>query len=357
MPAQVSYVSVPRIAVGGSLNTAVMGDLVSLEVEEDVNGMGALEMRLLTQGPADQRGNHRYLDRTAIDFGTQVAVTFGDESGDPLFEGRVSAIGAELPGDSYTTVVVKAEDALSGLRRTRRTRTFEESSTTDIAQRIAGDHGLTPQVDLSGPTRPVTTQVNLSDLAFLRTLAQAEGAEVWLAGTTLHLQKRADRDAGTVTLTYGADLRSFAVTADLAHQCTDLTVAGWSIDDKDILEETAGADSLGAELGSDTSGAEILRAAFSERHERLVLAEPLAADDARTRARAAYLDRARRFVTGAGTSMGDPALRVGTLVTLQGVGAIFAGDYRVVRTCHRFDLAAGYQTDLDVERVGLGAAS
>ena len=254
-------------------------------------------------------------------------------------------------------MTIKAEDGLQELRRTRRTRTFEDSSTADIAQTIAGDHGLTAQVDVDGPRRAVSSQVNLSDLAFLRTLAQSDGAEIWLEDTTLHLQRRPDRDGDLVTLVYGAALRSFAVTADLAHQCTDLTVTGWSPADKEAIAETAGADDLGDELAGDTSGATCLASAFDQRHERVVVAEPVDNDDARARARAAYLDRARRFVTGTGTCEGTPAVRVGARVALRGVGTIFNGDYRVVRTCHRWDIGRGYETDFDVERVGLGATS
>lgn len=357
MSASTSYVSTPRIRVGDTLDTHLMGDLVALDVEEDIEGMASLEARLLTRGPADQGDTHRYLDRSVLDFGTKLVVAFGSEDGDPLFEGRVSGIGAEFPGDSYSTVRILAEDALAGLRRRRQSRTFEESSTAGIAEQIARDHGLSPDVDLDGPTRRVITQVNLSDLAFLRSLAQSDGAEVWVSGSTLHVQRRADRDQGGATLTYGAALRAFAVTADLAHQCTDVTVAGWSVDDKNVVSEKADSDLLGAELGQDVSGASLLASAFEERHERLVVAEPLDTADARARAAAAYLGRARRFVAGAGTCAGDPGMRVGTTVTLHGVGVLFNGDYRVTRTRHRFDLSGGYETDFDVERAGIGVTS
>lgn len=351
------YVSVPRLTLGDSFAPTVMENVVALELEEDIAGMAALEISLSAQGKADSSGTTDYLDRSALDFGTRVTVTLGPDDSGPLFEGWISALGADFPGDSSSTVTIKAEDGLQELRRTRRTRTFEDCSTADIADTIAGDHGLTAQVDADGPRRAVTSQVNLSDLAFLRTVAQADGAEIWLEDTTLRLQRRPDRDGDSITLVYGEALRSFAVTADLAHQCTDLTVTGWSPADKEAIAETGDADDLGDELDGDTSGGALLAGAFGERHEQVVVAEPLDSADARARARAAYLDRARRFVTGTGTCEGDQAVRAGARVTLMGVGAIFSGDYRVVRTCHRWDLVRGYETDFDVERVGLGAAS
>ena len=119
-------------------------------------------------------------------------------------------------------MLVFAEDSLQAFRLTRRTRSFGNSSTADIARQLASDHGLTPSIDLAGPTRPVVAQVNQSDLAFLRSLARADDGEVWLDGTNLYLSRRPDRDGGSFNLFYGGGLVSMSVRADLADQCTEI---------------------------------------------------------------------------------------------------------------------------------------
>ncbi len=213
-------------------------------------------------------------------------------------------------------------------------------------------------MDLDGPTREVTAQVNQSDLAFLRMLARRDDGEVWLDGSTLHVARRSDRDAGTATLTYGGELLSFSVRADLADQVSTLGVTGWDVSAKDAINETADSGVLGSELASgDTSGSDILGTAFSSRTENIVRATPLASDEARALARAAYLERARRFVCGTGTTAGTATLRTGTKVTLAGLGPLFNGDYYVTRVRHMFDLTLGYRTEFDVERAGIGASS
>ena len=50
-----------------------------------------------------------------------------------------------------------------------------------------------------------------------------------------------------------------------------------------------------------------------------------------------------------GTCEGNPALRVGSHVTIEGVGPRFANTYYVTSACHRFDRSAGYQTDFTAE--------
>jgi Bacteriophage probable baseplate hub protein len=354
-----SFVSTPVLAVAGATNDEAAGNLVSLTVEETIVGMCWCELRLANHGYRNGAQDYLYLNRDVFDFGTEIAVTLGPrEDSRQVFGGKVSAVQAYYPSSEQAQVLVFAEDGLQELRLTRRTRTFEDSSTADIAEKLAGEHGLTAAVDLDGPTRKVTAQVNQSDLAFLRWLARRDDGEVWLDGSALHVSRRPDRDGGSVELTYGGDLLTFSVRADLADQCTEVGVAGWDVAAKDAILETADSGDLGSELASgDTSGSDALRKAFGDRTEHIVRGTPLTSDDARAIARAAYLERARRFVCGTGVTAGTAALRVGSRVTLSGLGAMFNGGYYVSRVRHMFDLALGYRTEFDVERAGIGVVS
>ena len=49
-------------------------------------------------------------------------------------------------------------------------------------------------------------------------------------------------------------------------------------------------------------------------------------------------------------------MRVGSRVSLSGLGGIFDGTYYVSRVRHVYDVAEGYRTEFDVERPGIGAA-
>jgi phage protein D len=356
-PQPAAYVSTPVIALNGKTDTGAMSDLMALAVEETTAGMAWCEATFGNWGIRNSATDYLYLSGDPIDFGTALTVSFAADGEDrPVFAGKVSALHADYPADRPARLRVLAEDRLQELRLTRRTRTFEDSTTADIADRLAGDHGLTSDVKLDGPSRKVTAQLNQSDLAFLRGLARSDDGEVWLDGTTLWVRRRPDRDAATVRLAYGGDLLSFSVRADLAHQVSEVAVTGWSVADKAAIHETADSSDLAAELGpGQRGGSSLLASAFADRSERIVRSAPLAADDARALAKAAYLARARRFVCGTGTTAGNPALRVGVRVGLTGLGDAFDGDYTVCRVRHEYDLAQGYRTEFDVERAGLGA--
>jgi phage protein D len=356
MPSTV-YVPRPEVAIDGAPDGALTAAVLSLLVEESVEGMSRCELCCYNYGLRRGGTGYLFFGRESVEFGKELRVSLGPpDLSRPVFSGRISAIEAEYPQQGDSRVLILAEDRLQALRLARRTRVFADVSDADLFRQIAGEHGLTPEVDLDGPTYPVLAQLNQSDLAFLWERARAAGAELWVDGGTLHASARPDRDAGSVELEYGANLIAFSVRADLAHQCTELGVAGWDVAAKEAIEETAGDEALGAELGADSSGASILEASFGPRKERLVHTAPLTSAEARTLAQAAFRARARRFVTGSGLADGDPRIRVGAVLNISDLGGLFDGRYRVVRARHSYDDADGYRTEFDVERAGLGPA-
>jgi len=206
-------------------------------------------------------------------------------------------------------------------------------------------------VDVNGETHRVLAQVNQSDLAFLRGRARAIDAEVWVEADTLHVQARARRDNGRLTLTSGKGLRSFTGRADLAHQQTEFTVSGWDVQGKESIAETADRSAVSGELNGERGGATILEQALGSRTEQLVHTTPLTGSEARAMAEASFRQNARRFVEARGVAEGDARLRVGTRLELVGVGGPFEGEgYTVTKALHTFDSDDGYRTHFCAQR-------
>jgi len=55
-----------------------------------------------------------------------------------------------------------------------------------------------------------------------------------------------------------------------------------------------------------------------------------------------------------GSAQGDGRIRVGTRLTLEGLGPRFSNTYYVTAACHRFDRTDGYRTDFTAECAFLG---
>jgi hypothetical protein len=350
------YPARPIINVDGQVERD-LGEilLVDLLVEETTLGLFRCEARFTNWEPGAS-SSFRFFNAQVFDFGKDFAVEMGRPNEvRTIFDGRIMGLEAQFPAGRAPELVVLAEDRFQDLRMTRRTRTFDDASDSDIVQQIASDQGLQADVDVDGPQHKVMTQLNQSDLAFLRERAAAVDAELWIEGSTLHFQARSRRDAGTVHLSYGGNLREFTVLADLAHQRSKVKVSGWDVENKEAIDEEAGEDSISGELEGLRSGSEMLEQALATRDERIILSTPISQDEATALAKAEYRRRARRFVTGSGVADGEAAIRVGGRVEMSGLGSYFDGVYYVRQARHVFDLLDGHRTLFEVERPGMGS--
>jgi phage protein D len=347
----------PQLFVDGQESASLGSNLLNLWVEETTAGGARCEAVFTNWGPAAGRAGFIYFDRTTLDFGNHLSVRIGAQNDIEIFAGRITAIEARYPESKPPEIMIRAEDRLQDLRHTRRTRTFEDVHDRDVIEHIAAEHGLGAVVDIDGTTHRILAQVNRSDLDFLQDRLRAIDAELWTEGDTLHAQARSRRNAGEVTLVYGATLKGFAVLADLSGQSTSLTVSGWDVNAKAPIEFDAGEAAIQAELDGAESGSSILEDSLGPRAETVVDRAPHDQVEAEVLAEAEYRRQTRRFLTGRGVCAGDGPLRVGTRLTLQGLGELFEGTYYVTQVRHSFTNQDGFLTQFSVERPGLGKES
>jgi phage protein D len=338
----------PTLEIGGERQTTLESALLSMELGASVDSIAHAELSFGNWGGPEGPG-FQHFDRKVLDFGKELVVKLGDEI---AFEGRIASIVAEFPDGGPPTIGVLADDRLQDLRMTRRSRSFVDKSLADIVRQIAGEHGLTADVSLSGPATKLVAQVNQSDLALLLDLARREDSQIWVQGKTL--RAAATRPTDKVELRWAGSLREFRVEADLAHQRTALVASGWDVGAKAAAAHRATEAAISPEVGGLEGGARILAGAFAERVDTLAHGVARDAQEAKAIAEAGFRQLARRFVTGRGVAETRPGLRVGATLALSGLGNLFDGDYRATSVTHLFDLKEGQRTAFACERPGLG---
>ncbi len=347
--------ALPSFRVEGQEQATLAIGLLELSIVETTQGLYRCEARFGNWGNVEGRVDYLYFDRRVLDFGKPFEVRLGTAL---LFEGRITGLEADFPESSPPTLTVLAEDRFQDLRMTRRTTTWVDMSDADVFRQLASQHGLTPSVDVSGPTHKVLAQVNQSDLAFIRERCRGLDAELWMEGRTLHVKTRSARASGQpLKLGKGNELREFSVLADLAGQRSSVTVSGWDVQGKQEVKHEAGDSVLSGELGNDESGASVLSARLGERKESVAHTVPLSSQEAQARAESYFKLLARRFVVGRGVAQTDARLRVGSRVELDGLGPLFSGKYYLAEVKHLFDRAWGMRTEFVAERPGLGRTS
>jgi uncharacterized protein len=348
------YSARPTLRLNGLEDERASGLLMGMQMIEQENGMSSLELRfsnIVADGAGD--AGLAFEDEQSLAPGDRIAVYAGDEeSPTEIFSGMITGLEAEFTEDTSPTLTALAEDRLHRARMERRTRTYDNLSLADIARSIAGDLGLTPRI--TGLSSPVGVQVQLneSDLAFLRRLLARYDGDLQVVGDELHVAPREAVQRGTVQITMHSQLRRVRVLADLADQVTEVTVTGWdAIRGGRLIGRSTGAD---RGPGRGRAGSTLLETAIGRRSHHIAHLAVATAEEADAVAAAAFDERQRRFVTIDGTAEGNPSVRVGTHLTLAGLGPRFSNTYYVTGCCHRFDLSRGYETDFTAECAFLG---
>lgn len=350
------YSAIPTVRVDTREHEMINELLTGMELIEQEGGMSALELRFsnIASRPGGN-ADYAFEDERILKLAARIAVYAGDRNApQEIFQGRITGLEAVFPETAAAELVVLAEDVFQQARMKRRTKIHENVSLADLARSLASELGLRPVITGLAEQLSPQMQLNESDLAFLRRLMACHDGDLQVVGDELHVSPRGEVRRGTVDLALHSQLKSARVVVDLAHQVTELTVSGWDA----AQGRRVSAASRGANFqpGSGRGGAEMLRAGIGERSEHLGHLAVTTMDEAQVMADAAFDRRARRFVCVEGVSEGNPSLRVGTHVTLSGLGPRFDNTYYVTRVCHRFDPARGYETVFEAESAYWGQA-
>jgi phage protein D len=351
------YSAIPTIQVDGQFSDMIANQLLGMEVSEHEAGMSSMELRFSNFGSfSGGVADLVFEDGKALKLGAVLKVFAGDvNSPIEIFRGKITALEGRYPRLGPPELVVLAEDALQGARMKRRTKTWDVSSLSEIVTEIASQLGLTPVVAGLDASIGTEQQFNETDLRFLRRLLARYDADLQVVGDDLHASPRSQVQRNSIELDLNSQLREVRVLADLAHQVTQVTATGWDYQQGQTISVTSRVNSFGQ--GAGQTGKEWLRQALSSRSEQLGQFSNLNEAEAQALVDAEFVQRVRRFAVAHGVAEGNPKLRVGSWLTLTGLGPRFSNDYYTTAAVHRFDTDKGYETEFTAESAYLGAAA
>jgi phage protein D len=281
-----------------------------------------------------------------------------------MFDGEITGMTPTFPESGHPTVTVAAQNRLHRLQGNFKALDFKDASEGDIVQGIADANKLSAEVDDPGTKYPKVSTGRRSHLDFLMERARAANREVWVEGTTLHFAEPRATIPASHTLVWGRTsksfvegslpLQSFSPTLDASRQVSTVIVRGQDPLTRELIEGRATAGDEDTKLGGAQTGPEVRASAFGGANEWVVVNVPVGSQaEAEQKARALYNDRAMQFVQGSGATIGLPSLRAGTVVTLDGLGKRFNGEYFVTRSTHSIG-GGGYRTSFNVRKNSVG---
>jgi len=256
---------------------------------------------------------------------------------EPLFAGEVTVVEFGYGADLAREVRVRAYDALHRLRKRQSTRLHGEADLAGLVDELVADTGLSVVGARGGPGRVV--QCARSDLATLVEACARANLYPVVVGSTLRLVTLAGEDE-EIVLELGRSLHSAEVELSVEPAFRSAEVSGWTADAAESFSAAVDggvranirADAAPASVGA---GGALLRqnAPLATVAEARALAE--AELDARTSGEAVV-----DLVTD-----GDPRLRPGRRVRVNGIAAALEGSYAVTSCVHTID-GGGYETAL-----------
>ena len=301
------YSAIPTVQVDGQPNGNVTAQLLSMEMREHEGGMSALELRFSNFGTySTGLADLIFEDGAVLKLGAAVQVYAGEVSSPTeIFRGKITALEGRFPDNRPPDLVVLAEDALQGARMQRRTKNWDATTLTAIAQQVASNLGLTPVLDGLDASIGTQQQFNESDLHFLRRLLARYDADVQIVGTELHASPRGQAQRNAIAIDLNSQLKQVRVIADLSHQVTQITAAGWDYSQGQAISATSQTTSFGP--GSGRTGKDWLSQALAPtRSEHISQFANLNAREAQALVDAEFAQRIRTFVVAHGVSEGNP---------------------------------------------------
>lgn len=269
-----------------------------------------------------------------------------------LMKGEITALEPRFEPGKITQLVVRGYHKSHRLLRDVKSRTFLNIKDSDIAQTMAGEAGLSAQVDATSTTYKYLAQHNQSNLAFLMQRAWRIGYECFVEDGKLFFRKP-PTTAATVTLAYGEDLLSFHPRMTLAEQVSTVEIHGWDPDKQQAIVGTASQGTLFPKIGDAKNGTAWSQSFGSAKY--VVVDHPVEDQAEATKiAEARFNEISGGFIDAEGVAFRRPDIKAGAYVKLDGVGTRFSGEYLVTNAQHVMD-PEGFKTTFTVRGIRTGS--
>lgn len=333
---------------GQALPNDALADLIGLSVVEDVD---AASMFTLTMPAWDTaRMVPKWIDEPLFAPGAPVEIGFGyRDQTTTMMVGEITALEPTFMAATAPTLTVRGHDRRHRLMRSRRTRSFTECKDSDIASRIAAESGLAADVQDSNVRLPYVLQHNQTDLEFLGERARRMGWEVTVDDRSLRFRSRPTDRSPVLTLHREVELLEFRPRLSTLEQVSEIEVHGWNPQDKREIVARATVSDVARPMGS-TSGPATVRSAFEPTPTSRVTQPVHSQEEADQLARLGMAEVALRHIRADGVCSGEPRLRAGIVVRIEGLGTRFSGLYYVTAVEHRFGRNKGYRTAFSARR-------
>ncbi|MEZ4492818.1 MAG: VgrG-related protein [Dehalococcoidia bacterium] len=341
MPSARNDLTLFQMMVAGSdVTPDTYADIISIRVESRLDMAAQAIVELV-----DNRLAH--LSGTMFDIGKALKVRMtgvGSQSLADLFDGEITALEPCLDAQGSASLRIEATTRVHRLYSGAKSRTWSNSKDSDVFRTIAGEHGLSSDIESTPETFDHISQAGQTDWEFISERARRIGYLAFVSANKLYV-KKPDYSAGaSVELKWGENLREFRPRATAAIQPSSVEVSYWDMNGKRAQTGTNEATNAIPSVGLNGS---TLANSYSREATRLVRWPAVSQTDANAVAAGARAALWSGLIQAEGVCEGTPALVAGGKVSVSNIGSKFGGDYILSQVRHVRDVD-GYRTEFEV---------
>jgi phage protein D len=300
-----------------------------------------------------------------LDNKLSLAMGYAPDPLEEMFLGDVTGVQVSFPNGGMPTMTVVAHDYLHRLAEGKYARGFGFLPDFLIASILSAENLLIPLIDpavIAGSTAIAVLnfifngtgrkQAGQSDLELLEEIAATYDAEFWVDGNVLYVSRFLKEYTPRLTLTWGESLLDFSPQVSTIGQVVGVarkfTLREIPLDFLVTVFWDFDRESLGISIipGAAASLTKSVIGTVLERIDQPITS-PAGITNSALEIAHELRSKLNNRLTGSGSAIGDPRIRAGAVVRLEGLGPDFSGDYRIKSATHAID-SSGYRTNFEV---------
>jgi len=342
-----------KISVDGApIDQDLQAALRTITVDDVMDGASVAKVKFRDEASM-LSGEDKYAKKLKV--GAELKVELGYVGGKlkEVFKGEITGWQGAFTRRGGQTLTICAKDRFHRLRRSRRQKTYLELKDSEAVSESISAAGLSPQVEATPIKQDSILQWNQTDADFVLERAGLFGFEVYVDDKKVVFRKPKLDAAKVAKLEWHKDLHRFETSISLTSQQKEVKVTAWNMKEKTAIEAKAKKGDERSLMGGTIPGADQVAGVDSSQPNWFTTTPAKTQDEVDAYAKGSFQKRAERFLRGEGLCVGNPDIRRGTVVELEGLGNFLSGPYYVRQAIHSLLPGSGYSTTFRVVRTAV----
>ncbi|MDA0173871.1 VgrG-related protein [Solirubrobacter taibaiensis] len=288
------------------------------------------------------------IDANPLKLGAKIEIKAGDKGAnttESIFKGQIAAVEPEFTPQGVV-ISARAYDEAHKLNRQKKSRTFQQMSASDMARKVVGEAGLAAgEIKSTSVVHEFFQQSNETDWDFLWRIALMHDYEVVVTDGKLNFRPANVAKGSAVTLRWGDNLQTFRPRMSGIQQVDKVEVRAWDPKAKKVVNGSASSPTTTSKPGVQRSAvASDLGGGTTVVTDRVATTTA----EANEIAKSTLQRMADAYFEADGVAIGNPKIKAGCKVKVEGVGTKFGGEFTISSSTHSYHGHRGYQTQFQI---------